>query len=65
MQRKLTVFALFFRPSSAERLPECVFDHIEFQEVAFAASLDEVARAITIYSADASARQLLSSWNDY
>lgn len=65
MQRKLTVFALFFRPSNTERRPGVVFDQIEFQEVAFAGSLDEVARAITIYSADASARQLLSSWNDY
>lgn len=65
MQRKLTVFASFFRPSSAERRPGFDFDHIEFREVAFAASLDEVARAIMVYSADASARQLLSSWNEH
>jgi hypothetical protein len=64
MQRKLTIFASFFRPSNADGLPEWVFDDIRFEEVAFAASLNEVARAIAIYSADDDARQRLPSWDD-
>ncbi|HVX13541.1 MAG TPA: hypothetical protein VHC22_20315 [Pirellulales bacterium] len=39
-------------------------DNIEFEEVAFTASLKEVARAIMVYSADEGARQRLPSWND-
>lgn len=64
LQRKLTIFASFARPSNADGLPEQIFDNVQFEEVAFADSLTEVARAIAIYCADEGARQRLPSWND-
>lgn len=64
MQRKLTIFALFFRPVAGAAQPQCIADQFIFEEVAFARPLDEIVRSISIYSTHAAARQGLPSWGD-
>lgn len=64
MQRRLTIFASFFRPPNEEEWPEHLGKWITFEEVAFAVPLDHVAHSVTMYFTDVSARQRLPSWHD-
>lgn len=62
MQRKLTIFSLFFRQVTGASEPQCIGDQLVFEEVAFVVPLDEIARSLTIYAADEAAQQQLPSW---
>jgi hypothetical protein len=64
MQRKLAVFANFFRPAPIGVQPEFISDQLWFAEVEFTSSLEQIARSITIYSTDVRARQQLPSWQN-
>ena len=64
MQRKLAIFALFFRLGGDREQRELVGDQLVFDESVFVAPLDEIAQSFLDYSADAAARQRLPSWDD-